>query len=78
MTPSRPLVAPNGVIFIRWKLSWRERLRLLWKGALFSYQVKPDRGVHPVQVGLVIPPDLPDYIQEARASFETLKQSRQK
>ena len=48
--------APNGVVLSRWKLTWRERWRMLWNGYFYLEVWTFNKLLQPVRLSLD-PPD---------------------
>jgi hypothetical protein len=40
----------TGTVLSRWKLSWRERLSVLWHGDVYLWQLTFDRALQPVKL----------------------------
>ena len=79
MNPSVPLFRPDGAVVIQWRCSWRERLRILLGGTLYTVESEPS---NPRVILSTTPPRmrerLPRTVRDARDHFETLKDSRSK
>jgi hypothetical protein len=47
--------ADDGMVITRWKLTLRERLRLLWRGDLWLYVLTFNRSLQPVKLDTLPP-----------------------
>lgn len=60
----RVLGDPYGRVVCCWKLSWRERFRLLWTGEVWHIIMTFNKQLQPQQLGL----DRPEYVPDEETS----------
>ena len=66
--PLPTIRSSEGIVLSRWKLTWKERFKVLLRGNVYLFQMTFNRALQPVSIEIEPPKDTQEAIDAANAT----------